>query len=76
MKGNQEMPAGITDAMEERVRDAFGAAAETITAQDLPPRPDLARRSGAARIRRPGFFRPGRWGSAAVPCSRWPRRRP
>ena len=52
MKGNEEMPAGFTDAMEERVRDAFGAAAETITALDLPPRPDPARRSGGARIRR------------------------
>jgi hypothetical protein len=37
--------------MEERVRDAFGAAAETITALDLPPRPDPARKSGAARTR-------------------------
>jgi len=37
--------------MEERVRDAFGAAAETITALDLPPRPDLGRRPGGARIR-------------------------
>jgi len=35
--------------MEERVRDAFGAAAETVTAQDLPGPPAPAGRARAAR---------------------------
>jgi hypothetical protein len=34
-------------AMEERVRDAFGAAAQTVTAQDLPGPPALGGRSRA-----------------------------
>lgn len=45
MKGLEEMPMR---AMEERVRDAFGAAAETVTAQDLPGPPAPAGRSRAA----------------------------
>ena len=36
-------------AMEERVRDAFGAAAQTVTAEDLPGPPAPAGRSGSAR---------------------------
>jgi hypothetical protein len=39
-------------AMEERVRDAFGAAAETVTAQDLPGPPAPGGRSRAAWGRR------------------------
>src|SRR5262249_56905807 len=45
MKGLEEMPMR---AMEERVRDAFGAAAETVTVQDLPGPPTPADRSRAA----------------------------
>ena len=46
MKGLEDMPMR---AMEERVRDAFGAAAETVTAEDLPGPPAPAGRSGPAR---------------------------
>ncbi len=46
MKGRGEMPAGV---MEERVRDAFGAVAETVTARDLPGLPTPAGRSWVAR---------------------------
>jgi len=35
--------------MEERVRDAFGAVAETVTARDLPGLPTPAGRSWVAR---------------------------
>jgi hypothetical protein len=45
MKGPEEVPRRAT---EERVRDAFGAAAETLTAQDLPGLPTPARRSWTA----------------------------
>jgi len=45
MKGLEEMP---TRAMEERVRDAFGAAAETVTTQDLPGPPTPRGRSRVA----------------------------
>lgn len=45
MKGLEGMPMRV---VEERVRDAFTAAAETITAQDLPGLP-TPRRSRAAR---------------------------
>jgi hypothetical protein len=43
--------------MEERVRDAFGAAAETVTAQDLPGPPTPADRGRAAVSRRDGHRR-------------------
>jgi hypothetical protein len=47
MKGLEEAPMR---AMEERVRDAFGAAAETVTAQGLPGLPTTpAGRSWKAR---------------------------
>jgi hypothetical protein len=46
MKGREEMPARV---MEERVRDAFDAAAETVTARDLPGLPTPAGRSWVAR---------------------------
>jgi hypothetical protein len=46
MKGREDMPMR---AIEERVRDAFGAAAETVTARDLPGVPAPAGRSRAAR---------------------------
>src|SRR5262249_24873429 len=45
MNGLEEMPMR---AMEERGRDAFGAAAETVTVQDLPGPPTPADRSRAA----------------------------
>jgi hypothetical protein len=38
-------------AVEERVRDAFGAAAETVTAQDLPGPPSPAGRAPARGVR-------------------------
>lgn len=44
MKGPEEMPMR---AMEERVRDAFGAAAETVTVRDLPGPPAAGGRSRA-----------------------------
>jgi hypothetical protein len=46
MNGLDEAPMR---AMEERVRDAFGAAAKTVTAQDLPGPPTAAGRAWAAR---------------------------
>jgi hypothetical protein len=46
MKGLEEAPMR---AMEERVSDAFVAAAETVTARDLPGPPTWAGRVGAAR---------------------------
>src|SRR5262249_28373983 len=45
MKGLEEMPMR---AMEERVRDAFGAAAETVTARHLPAPPAPRGRSRVA----------------------------
>jgi hypothetical protein len=45
MNGLEEMPMR---AIEERIRDAFGAAAETVTAQDLPGPPTPRGRSRAA----------------------------
>ena len=35
MKGREDMPAQV---MEERLRDSFRAAAETVSARDLPVR--------------------------------------
>jgi hypothetical protein len=49
MKGREDMPARM---MEERVRDAFSVAAETVTAHDLPGLPTPAGASWAARGRR------------------------
>jgi hypothetical protein len=46
MKGLEDLPMR---EMEERVRDAFGAAAETVTAQDLPGLPTPAGRSWPGR---------------------------
>jgi hypothetical protein len=46
VKGREDMPMR---AMEDRLRDAFGAAAETVTALDLPGPPTTAGRSRAAR---------------------------
>jgi hypothetical protein len=46
MKGLEDLPMR---EMEERVRDAFGAAAETVAAQDLPGLPTPAGGSRAAR---------------------------
>jgi hypothetical protein len=46
VKGLEDRPMR---AMEERVRGAFGAAAETVTAEDLPGPPTPAGRSGPAR---------------------------
>jgi hypothetical protein len=46
MKGLDDM---TVRAMEERVRDAFGAAAETVTARDLPGPPTPAGHARAAR---------------------------
>lgn len=46
MNGLDEAPLR---AMEERVRDAFGAAAQTVTAEDLPAPPAPAGRARAAR---------------------------
>ncbi len=51
MNGQQSVPPR---AMEERVRDAFGAAAQTVTADDLPGPPtpaDRTRPSGSRRGR-------------------------
>jgi hypothetical protein len=45
VKGLEDLPMR---AMEERVRDAFSAAADTVSAQDLPGPPAPARRSWAA----------------------------
>ena len=47
MKGREEMPARV---MEERVRDAFGAAAERVTARDLPGLPTPAGRPWVVRV--------------------------
>jgi hypothetical protein len=44
MNGHEEVPMR---AMEERVRDAFGAAAETVSARDLPGPPTPAGRASA-----------------------------
>lgn len=49
MKRDDSLPAQVMEAMEAQVRDAFGAAAGTITAGDLPPRPAPARNSRASR---------------------------
>ena len=49
MKGHDDMPARV---MEERVRNAFSVAAETVTAHDLPGLPTPADGSRAARGRR------------------------
>jgi hypothetical protein len=49
MKGHDNMPARV---MEERVRDAFSVAAETVTAHDLPGLPTPADGSWATRGRR------------------------
>ena len=46
MKGLEDL---AMREMEERVRDAFGAAAETVTAQDLPGLPTPAGRSWPTR---------------------------
>ena len=48
MKGLDDMTVRAT---EERVRDAFGAAAETVTARDLPGPPTAAGHTRAARSR-------------------------
>jgi len=48
MNGLDEAPMR---AMEERVRDAFGAAAQTLTAEDLPGPPVPAGRAWAAAAR-------------------------
>jgi hypothetical protein len=45
MKGREDMPAQV----EERLRDAFRAAAETVTARDLPGLPTPRDRSWVAR---------------------------
>jgi hypothetical protein len=45
VKGLEDLPMR---ELEQRVRDAFGAAAETVTAQDLPGPPAPARRSWTA----------------------------
>jgi len=49
MKRDHGLPAQTAEAMEAQVRDAFAAAAGTITAGDLPPRPTPARNSRASR---------------------------
>jgi hypothetical protein len=49
MKRDDSLPAQTTEAMEAQVRDAFAAAAGTITAGDLPPRPAPVRNSLASR---------------------------
>jgi len=49
MKRDDSLPAQTTEATEAQVRDAFAAAAGTITAGDLPPRPAPARNSRASR---------------------------
>jgi hypothetical protein len=49
MKRDDNLPAQAMEATEAQIRDAFGAAAGTITAGDLPPRPAPARNSRAAR---------------------------
>jgi hypothetical protein len=46
VKGLEDRPMR---AMEDRVRDAFGAAAQTVNAEDLPGPPTPAGRSGSAR---------------------------
>lgn len=46
MNGREEMPARV---MEERIRDAFGAAAQTVSERDLPGLPTPAARSRVAR---------------------------
>jgi len=46
VKGLEDLPKR---AMEERVRDAFGAATKTVTAEDLPGPPTPAGRSWPAR---------------------------
>ena len=50
MKRDDSRPAQATQATEAQVRDAFLAAASTISAGDLPPRPAPARNSRAARV--------------------------
>ncbi|MEP7022603.1 MAG: hypothetical protein ABJB47_02070 [Actinomycetota bacterium] len=60
MRRNTNTPTGATAAAEERLRDAFGAAASTISAEDLPPRPAPA-----------GSFGPGRAGRAARGLRAW-----
>ena len=49
MKRDGSLPAQVMEATEAQVRDAFTAAASTITAGDLPPRPAPARNSRASR---------------------------
>ena len=50
MKGQEDMPARAMErVMEERVRAAFGAAAETVTARDLPGLPTPPGRSRVTR---------------------------
>ena len=48
MKGREDMPAQV-EQVEERLRDAFRAAAEAITARDLPGPPTPRDRSWVAR---------------------------
>jgi hypothetical protein len=55
MKELEEAPMR---AMEERVRDAFGAAAQTVTSQDLPGLPTPPGRSWPGRFLRAKAVRP------------------
>jgi hypothetical protein len=48
MKGREDVPAQV-EQVEERIRDAFRAAAEAVTARDLPGLPTPRDRSWVAR---------------------------
>jgi hypothetical protein len=52
MRRNTNTPTEATAAAEERLRDAFGAAASTVSAGDLPPRPAPAGSFGPGRAPR------------------------
>jgi hypothetical protein len=66
-----ELDEAPMQAMEERVRDAFGAAAKTVTAEDLPGPPAPGGRSWAAwglRVRAPRARLPALVPVAAAAC--------
>ena len=62
MKTNRDMPGPVAEAMEERVRDVFGAVYSNISAGDLPPRPAPAANSRTGRA----FWRLRAWAPVAA----------